>query len=354
MSGRAKIELRPLGRGLASMRPTRPVRLAAEEDPKRERGRVVRVVLPVFNEAPEAEDVGARVCRFALEHPEFRFTFVDDGSTDGTADRLRTVIGRFACGALETQRRVEVTGYAFNAGKGHAIAYAIARMQGDDDDLVIFTDGDLAYPLDLLNEFVAGLSKADVVIGSRRGPDGRYRARAARNVMGWVYNRLARVCLGEPYRDTQAGIKGFRLGAARRIFSTLRVSGFAFDVEVLFLARRYGYRISQTAVQVCPEHIRKPSKVNLLRDPRRMFVALAGIRLSAMRGQYERSIRGRQPLALMSFDCEEFDLPNELCEKIDAERQFEVAAEGMERALALLAEVPARATFFTTAVFAER
>lgn len=315
-------------------------------------GRGVSVILPMYNEAAGAERVVREVAIFALKHPEYRFTWVDDGSSDGTAGIVRRAIEAECSRSRALETRLRVIGYRANAGKGYAVMRGVAETEGDDDDLLLFTDGDLAYSLDHLPVLAKALERSDVAIGSRRSPDGGYRAHLARNAMGWTYNKLARLCLGATYRDTQAGLKGFRLGAARRIFGALRVSGFAFDVEVLYLARRFGYRIVEVPAQVGPEHRSKPSTVNLLRDPRRMFVGLAGIRVSGALGQYERPGDGRRPLALMSFDTEEFDVPNELGGPIEPARQMAVGAEGMRRALDVLGEVPARATFFTTGAFA--
>jgi Glycosyl transferase family 2/Polysaccharide deacetylase len=315
----------------------------------------VQVILPVYNEAQACNEVVSEVARFAAAHPEYRFLFVDDGSGDGTQHAIASAIESESLSDSSLRSRLRVIGYRTNAGKGYAVARGVAEIgaEGSDDDPVVFTDGDLAYSLDHLPVLVQALRSADVVIGSRRAPDGGYRAHLARNLMGWTYNRMARVCLGERYRDTQAGLKGFRLGAARRIFSALRVTGFAFDVEVLYLARRFGYRIGEIPAVVSPSHRKKTSGVNLLRDPRRMFVSLAGIRISGALGQYERPASGRRPLALMSFDAEEFDIPEEFGGTISPAAQLEVAAEGMRRAMEVLGEVPARATFFMTVRFAE-
>jgi peptidoglycan/xylan/chitin deacetylase (PgdA/CDA1 family) len=339
----------PLTQALPGL--TRPIEIAAASP---EAVRPVRVILPFYNEAGCARRVVDEVARFAQRHPEYRFLMVDDGSSDGTRAILEEGIRGHAAASPGLDARMTVTGYRINAGKGYAVLRGVSALEGgEDDDPVIFTDGDLAYSLGLLPQMARALESADVAIGSRRGPQGGYRAHPLRNAMGLAYNRMARVCLGASYRDTQAGLKGFRLGAARRIFAALRVTGFAFDVEALYLARRFGYRIAEVAVRVRASHRAKPSEVSLLRDPRRMFISLAGIRVSGALGQYERPEQGRRPLALLSFDAEEFDAPNEFSRLIGPEEQMTVGAEGMRRALDLLDEVPARATFFTTAAFAQ-
>jgi hypothetical protein len=339
----------------APKRPT-PFQRTVEVLPQEQRtiaAQRIHVVLPLFNEAACAPDVVEQVLQFAAGHPDYSFTFVDDGSSDGTRAALESALAHAGEDLRSAVRRVRILGYATNAGKGFAVMRGIASLEGSDDDLVIFTDGDLAYSLDHLPRLATALQNAEVVIGSRRAPDGGYRAHLARNLMGWAYNKIARLCLGVAYRDTQAGIKGFRLAAAKRIFGALRVMGFAFDVEVLYLARRFGFRIAEVAVTVSPHHRGKGSNVNLLRDPRRMLVSLAGIRVSGALGQYERPAQGRRPLALMSFDVEEFDAPQEFGHPISPEDQIAVGAEGLRRALRALDEVPARATLFVTAALAQ-
>jgi hypothetical protein len=135
---------------------------------------------------------------------------------------------------------------------------------------------------------VAALGAHDVVIGcrSRRDPSERT-IRRPRWLMGWCFNRLARLALGLPHRDTQAGLKGFRQEVARDLFARQRVPGFGFDVEVLYLARRLGYRVGEIPARVSPAHSYAASQVDLVRDPLRMCRDLVTIRWHSARGDYE-------------------------------------------------------------------
>jgi hypothetical protein len=330
--------------------PILPRRVDAPVEVEARPAQAVHVILPVYNEEAGSAAVVSQVIAFAAAHPEYHFLFVDDGSSDGTSGVITSAL-------LDQARdpaaaRVRLLTCRANGGKGHAVARGIQELSGDDDDPVLFTDGDLAYSLNHLPLLVESLKQNEVVIGSRRGPQGGYGAHLARNTMGWAYNRMARWCLGAPFRDTQAGLKGFRLGPARRIFAALRQTGFGFDVELLYLARRFGYRIGEVPAQVSDFHKAKASRVSLLRDPRRMFIGLAAIRLNGFTGVYDRAGSGRRPLAAISFDAEEFDLPGEYGTPMSVERQMQIGGEGMELALELLEDIPAVATFFTTAAFA--
>jgi glycosyltransferase involved in cell wall biosynthesis len=332
----------------ASRRSTHAPDARAPDTPTR-----VTVILPLYNEAASIELTVNDVARFALDHPGYAFLFVDDGSSDGTPDVLAATIAALTVASPSLADRLGLIRSRVNTGKGYAVHLGIRAARGGDDDLVLFTDGDLAYSLDHLPRLVEALGAADVAIGSRRGPEGGYRATPVRTLMGWSYNRLARACLASPYRDTQAGLKGFRIRAAREIFGALRGMGFGFDVELLYLAQRFGFRVAQIPATVSPSHHKRGSSVSLWRDPYRMLVGIAGIRLSSVLGQYDRRQTGRWPLALLSFDAEEFDLPGEYGHPIPRDQQFAVARDATRRMLDLLGHAPARATIFTTADFAE-
>jgi glycosyltransferase involved in cell wall biosynthesis len=238
----------------------------------------VDVVLPVHNERKQIECALAVVTAFATTHPDHHFAFVDDGSTDGSPVPIRA--------HLEAARlpNLELLAYQPRRGKGHAVRVGVEHATAP---LVCFTDGDLPYSLDHLEPLVAALGAHDVVIGcrSRRDPTERT-IRPARRVMGWCFNRLARLALGLPHPDTQAGLKGFRREVARELFARQRVRGFGFDVEVLYLARRLGYRVGEIRARVSPAHSDAPSQVDLLRDPLRMCRDLVTIRWHSARGHY--------------------------------------------------------------------
>lgn len=238
----------------------------------------VSVVLPVYNEAGLIDQTFAAVASFAAEHAEYDFLFVDDGSSDQTAAKLRALITRTGID------RIALLSYSPNRGKGHAVKAGIQATRGD---LVLFTDGDLAYSLDHLPTLVSALASADVVIGNRNLVHTSERnTTLRRRIMGWTFNRCARVILGMNFSDTQAGLKGFRRDAAERVFALEHLGGFAFDVELVYIAKRLGYRIAEIPAHVSEAHSYKVSKVNLLRDPARMFGALVDVRASAWKGRY--------------------------------------------------------------------
>jgi dolichyl-phosphate beta-glucosyltransferase len=132
-------------------------------------------------------------------------------------------------------------------------------------DLAVFTDADGSYQPSDLDHIVGALDRAPVAIGSRAGdPSGP----VARRVASRVFNLAIRGALGLPFGDTQSGLKGFRRAAAQQIFSQARVDGFAFDVEVLWLARQLSLEVTEVHVQAME---RQGSKVQMVADALEML-----------------------------------------------------------------------------------
>jgi dolichyl-phosphate beta-glucosyltransferase len=237
------------------------------------------VILPIYNEERVIGRIFDEVHGFGLQHEDYRFIFVDDGSTDRTPllleGRLQQA-NQHQCGLLR---------HAPNAGKGFAVRTGVAVTT---TPFVCFLDGDLAYSLDYLPRLCDALNSHEVVIGVRALDNGsRQHLPPMRQFMGWGFNRLTRIMFRLPHGDTQAGLKGFRREAARRIFGTQQIFDFAFDVEVLYLARRFGYRIAEIPVKLSPSHAAKGSSVNVTRHPFSMFLSLLRIRYNGVVGKYE-------------------------------------------------------------------
>jgi dolichyl-phosphate beta-glucosyltransferase len=226
------------------------------------------VVIPAYD---EAERIGAslRRMRAHLEqhHPRHEVLVVDDGSSDDTAGRVERLAADWP--------RLRVIRLATNRGKGHATRTGVLAAEGD---WVLCSDADLSTPIAELEVLLAAGRRRPVVIGSRSLPGARIERPQPlyRRIMGRAFNRLARLAAAGAYADTQCGFKLFSRDAARAIFSRVTVDGFAFDVEVLFLARRLGYPIGEVPVVWNDD---RNTKVDALRDPARMFADLIAMRL---------------------------------------------------------------------------
>jgi dolichyl-phosphate beta-glucosyltransferase len=136
-----------------------------------------------------------------------------------------------------------------HAGKGAAVR---AGMLEATSELIVFTDADLATPHDQLPKMVAALSRADVALGSRIQPDGsdmRKTQPGYRRLIGKAFHLLASWWVVGRVKDTQCGFKGFRRDAARDLFGLQRLTSIVFDVELIYLARRRGYRMEIVPIQ---------------------------------------------------------------------------------------------------------
>lgn len=260
---------------------------AGARTPHQSRRTRVCVLMPLHNEeSVVARAIDAAVA-FAETHQDYSFVFVDDASTDATAriahERLAAYRGRWGKGS-DLSHHVRMRTLSRNRGKCGAVRAAMKRA---DSDLLCYIDGDLAYSLDHLIPLVKALETHDVAIGSRSlVPASESRPGFLRRVLGESFNRMVRFILGLPYKDTQAGLKGFRMEAARRLFAAQRLRSFAFDAELLYLARKFGMRVAEIPARVSPEHAAVPSSVSLFRDPMRMLGAILSVRINDLRGKY--------------------------------------------------------------------
>lgn len=234
------------------------------------------VILPLHNEVANSRHLCHELKQACRKFPKVSFMVVDDGSDDGTAAVLRQ--------GLKGLDRARVMVFPENGGKGRVVRLAFAHAK---HDFLIFMDGDLAYSFDHLKPMIAGLKKADIVIGSRSmapQPQGGIPARRA--FLGWGFNRLACLILGFNYPDTQAGLKGFKKAAARKLFSRQKLDNFAFDAELLYLAKKLRLNVIQIPALVSGTHNYKTSQVKLLKDTLRCLMDFCLVRWWSWTGAY--------------------------------------------------------------------
>jgi len=241
--------------------------------------RYVSVVLPIYNEQSCIEETFNAVLDFAECHPFYCFIFVNDGSTDETATLLESRI------AASQTFQIKLVSYGERRGKGYAVKRGIEVAEGD---YLCFLDGDLAYSLEHLDGLFEQLKEFDVVIGCRNlVPGGVKGVRFSRRIAGKIFNILSRWLLGLKFNDMQAGLKGFRKQAAKEIFSKQKLTGFSFDAELIYLAKKQNYRVGEIPAVVASSHKKKISKVNLVQDSLHMLWDLLTIRLNDMLGRYD-------------------------------------------------------------------
>jgi dolichyl-phosphate beta-glucosyltransferase len=241
--------LRPTGDATVACRA--PVRIAP----------TLTVVLPCYDEAERLPGtLQALLAHLSSAPGEVEVLVVDDGSTDATVSVAEAMAA--------ADRRVRVLSYRPNRGKGFAVRTGMLAAQGE---LVVFTDADGSYRPSDLDRILAALARAPVAIGTRASASGPVTRRAASR----VFNLAIRGALGLPFGDTQSGLKGFQRAAAQEIFRQARVDGFAFDVEVLWLARQLGLEVTEVGVQALE---RQGSKVQMVADALAMLGEVWAVR----------------------------------------------------------------------------
>lgn len=226
------------------------------------------VVIPAYNEEARLGPTLSRIIQY-LESatPAYEILVVDDGSSD------RTV--QVAEEAARDCSKLRVLQLGRNRGKGAAVRKGMLDARGAQ---VLFSDADLATPIEELQKLQKELSNgAAIAIGSRAlaGSDIRVRQHPVRELMGRTFNVLVRLLTFPGIKDTQCGFKLFTREAARDLFARQSIDGFAFDVEILWLARDR-YEIAQ--IPVVWRHVEE-SKVSLVRASSKMLLDLMALRV---------------------------------------------------------------------------
>jgi dolichyl-phosphate beta-glucosyltransferase len=201
------------------------------------------IVLPAYNEAARIGPALDELFAYLDDDPDgipgdVDVLVVDDGSTDGTGSLVE---GRPE--AIGTDARLHVLRVP-HGGKGAAVRAGMIAAQGDQ---VVFADADMATPPDQLPALLEALADQDVALGSRIQPDGsdmRASQPGYRRLLGRVFHLFASIWVVGPVKDTQCGFKGFIRPAAHDLFGRQQITSIVFDVEIIFLARRRGYRMT--------------------------------------------------------------------------------------------------------------
>ncbi len=221
------------------------------------------LIIPAFNEAHRLVASVRALREFLAPCPHtYEVIIVVERSTDGTLDLARQL--------TEGDAAFRIIGHDEQRGKGHAVRTGMLAARGE---LAFFMDADLSTPLVEIDRFLvhfAAHPEVAVLIGNRQHAQSNIGKKQSliRRKMGQTFNAILRTITRIEVRDTQCGFKAFRRAAREAIFARQKVEGFAFDVELLILAERLGYRIADLPVEWSNA---EGSKVHILRDSWRML-----------------------------------------------------------------------------------
>jgi dolichyl-phosphate beta-glucosyltransferase len=239
---------------------------------------VYSIIIPAFNESERITATLESVAAYARQQQwDAEVLVVNDGSRDNTV----AVVEQLA----RSHPFIRIIENPGNRGKGYSVRNGMLQARGE---ILLFSDADLSSPIEespkLFEALAAG---ADVAIGSRwlRAELQSQRQPLLRQIYGRMFNIALRILLGLNFRDTQCGFKAFRRDAAQRIFPLQKIERWGFDPEILFLARKLGYRAAEVPVRWAHS---AGTRLHPLRDGMRMVWEIFRVRWYALTGQYDR------------------------------------------------------------------
>lgn len=237
----------------------------------------VSIIIPAFNEEFRLPKTLDSVYNYMESRgSDFEVLIVDDGSLDGTASFVEEY--------SEKQPKVKLVRYPVNRGKGYAVRVGMLEADGD---YLIYNDADGSSPIEEIEKLVKSIeSGVDIAFGSRAKPDESrvVDALAYRKYMGNTFNLIVQTLVLPGIHDTQCGFKMFRSDCAREIFSVAKEDGFAFDVEILFIARLKKYKLEEVPINWSNVD---GSKVNVFFDSPKMFLQVLNVAVGKWTGRYK-------------------------------------------------------------------
>ena len=205
-------------------------------------------VIPAYNEEDSIEDaLGALDYAVKDRRLPYEVVVVDDGSADKTFLKAMTYASR--------NGHVRVISYTQNEGKGYAVKAGFMQATGD---VVVFADSDLDIDLGTVASYVEALRHGDIVIASKWHPESVVKMPLTRRILSHGFNVLVRLLTGANLKDTQVGLKAMKKSAFKDIFPRLSVKRYAFDVELLAVARLYGLKIVEMPTKLKIEAVIPP------------------------------------------------------------------------------------------------
>ena len=227
----------------------------------------ISLCVPMYNESSIIEKTAKELSKYMSENfsDDYEIIFADDGSKDGSADIVN---------ALDLPN-VKVVGYEKNQGKGCAVRHGVLASCGD---IVIFTDADLAYGVDVIADAVKIVENGEypVLVASRaKHKEGYEGYTPIRKLASKTYIKVLNLFGGIKISDAQCGFKAFYGKVGREIFSRCKTNNFAFDLEVILWAQKMKLKIYEMPAKIINH---RESKVNVLRDAFRMIKEISVIK----------------------------------------------------------------------------
>jgi len=202
----------------------------------------ISIIMPAHNEAAIIkENVELTINTFKNFKCDFEIILIDDGSTDDTWREIKDLESRFS--------NIKATRNMKNFGKGRALKKGFRFVTGK---YVVFLDSDIdLHPAQIDTFFdILRFDNVDVVIGSKRHPNSILNYPLQRKMISNIYFFLIKIMFGLPIKDTQTGLKLFKVEVLKRVFPKIFVRAFAYDLEILVNAQKLGYKIAEAPIRI--------------------------------------------------------------------------------------------------------
>jgi dolichyl-phosphate beta-glucosyltransferase len=235
------------------------------------------IVIPAYNEEHRLPESLQQVARFVeAQSYASEVIVVNNNSSDATLPIAEAFAAKHAYMRVLNEPR---------QGKGAAVKTGMLAGQGD---YLFICDADFSMPVEEISKFLPpAADHYDVAIASREAPGARRIGEPEyRHLMGRVFNLIVRLLAIPGIQDTQCGFKVFRREVARAVFPLQTIDGWGFDVEVLFIALRHGYRLIEVPINW---YYKPQTKISPLRDSINMLIEVLRVRRNGWRGRYPRS-----------------------------------------------------------------
>jgi len=232
------------------------------------------IIIPAYNEEHRLPKTLEQVLSFIqVQDYPVEVIIVENGSQDRTFQIAHSFAERYP------QFRVLK---ATERGKGLAVQLGMLEALGE---YRFMCDADFSMPVTEIKRFLPPILRTyDVAIASREAPGAvRYNEPHYRHLVGRIFNSLIRLLALPGLHDTQCGFKCFRGPVAEELFQRQTLTGWSFDVEVLYIARQRGYKVIEIPI---PWYFNSESKISVMRDSIRMALDLLTIRFNGLRGIY--------------------------------------------------------------------
>lgn len=235
----------------------------------------ISIIIPSYNEENRLPGTLDKIIRYIQNHPySAEIIVVAEKSEDRTVEVAKEFRSLFPnLTILENDQKY---------GKGYSVKRGMLQAQGE---ICLFTDADLSTPIEELDRAMEYMQSYDIVIGSRGLKQSNIVVHQPfyREWLGKSFNRILKSMALTDFSDTQCGFKVFKKHVANALFSQSAITGFAFDVEILFLARQFGFAVKEMPVTWVNE---ENSHVDPVKDSIRMFRDVMRIKLNHMKGTY--------------------------------------------------------------------